>query len=106
MQGRPSELSHVSHVSHKTMRNVLKIARSPTIFSHSSCNAMAKNYRNVPDDVLVSSERKVAVLSWSCSSSDSSMLRAQIWRQRWNLVYHVAETAGRENVGIGKSVLC
>jgi membrane dipeptidase len=42
----------LSHVSHKTMRDVLDITKSPVMFSHSACYAMANNYRNVPDDVL------------------------------------------------------
>jgi membrane dipeptidase len=43
----------LSHVSHNTMRNVLDITKSPVMFSHSSCYALAENYRNVPDDVLL-----------------------------------------------------
>ena len=42
----------LSHVSHNTMRDVLRVTRSPVMFSHSSCYTLAKNYRNVPDDVL------------------------------------------------------
>jgi membrane dipeptidase len=42
----------LSHVSHDTMRDVLKVTRSPVMFSHSACYELAKNYRNVPDDVL------------------------------------------------------
>lgn len=42
----------LSHTSHDTMRDVLRMARSPVMFSHYGCYALAKNYRNVPDDVL------------------------------------------------------
>jgi membrane dipeptidase len=42
----------LSHVSHKTMSDVLDIAKSPVIFSHTACYKLARNYRNVPDGVL------------------------------------------------------
>jgi membrane dipeptidase len=42
----------LSHTSHNAMRQVLDIAQSPVIFSHSACYALAANYRNAPDDVI------------------------------------------------------
>ena len=42
----------ISHVSVDTMKDVLKITKSPIIFSHSSARAIADSPRNVPDDVL------------------------------------------------------
>lgn len=42
----------LSHTSHNAMRQVLDITRSPVIFSHSACYALAANYRNAPDDVI------------------------------------------------------
>jgi len=43
----------LSHVSADCMRAVLKVARAPVMFSHSSAQAVANHPRNVPDDVLV-----------------------------------------------------
>ncbi len=45
-------LVDLSHVSAEAMRDVLKIARAPVIFSHSSAQALNAHPRNVPDDVL------------------------------------------------------
>ena len=45
-------LVDLSHVSPDTMKAVLKIAKAPVIFSHSSARAIADHPRNVPDDVL------------------------------------------------------
>ncbi|MBL9161486.1 MAG: dipeptidase [Planctomycetaceae bacterium] len=42
----------ISHVSPAAMKAVLKVAKAPVIFSHSSARAVADHPRNVPDDVL------------------------------------------------------
>ncbi len=45
-------LVDLSHVSPAVMSNVLDIAESPVIFSHSSAWALTNNKRNVPDSIL------------------------------------------------------
>ena len=45
-------LVDISHVSADTMRDVLRVSRSPVIASHSSAYAIAAHPRNIPDDVL------------------------------------------------------
>ena len=42
----------LSHVSPAVMSNVLDIAESPVIFSHSSARAITDHRRNVPDSIL------------------------------------------------------
>ena len=45
-------LVDLSHVSADTMRDALKVAQAPVMFSHSSAAALDSSPRNVPDDVL------------------------------------------------------
>ena len=45
-------LVDLSHVSDETMKDALRVSKSPVIYSHSSARAIADHPRNVPDDVL------------------------------------------------------
>ena len=45
-------LVDLSHVSPDTMRDALRVAEVPAIFSHSSARAVCDSPRNAPDDVL------------------------------------------------------
>lgn len=47
-------LVDLAHVSHNVMRRVIAITKAPIIFSHSSAYSVCNQYRNVPDDVLLS----------------------------------------------------
>lgn len=45
-------LVDLSHVAPETMRDAIRVAEAPVIFSHSSARALVDHVRNVPDDVL------------------------------------------------------
>lgn len=41
-----------SHTGHRTVRDVLRVATKPVIFSHSNASAVHAHPRNVPDDLI------------------------------------------------------
>ncbi|KAJ5682213.1 hypothetical protein N7462_005378 [Penicillium macrosclerotiorum] len=93
----------LSHASHQTMRQVLEIARSPVIFSHSTCYAISKNYRNVPDDVIRSLKTNGGVLMvmfvkrfLNARDPDSADIETIV-----DHVMHIVELSGWDHVGIG-----
>lgn len=59
----------LSHVSFETMRDALRVSRSPVIFSHSSAYGVTQHVRNVPDDVLtlVGKKRGVVMVNYLTS---------------------------------------
>ena len=59
----------LSHVSFDTMRDALRVSRSPVIFSHSSAYAVTQHARNVPDDVLalVGKKRGIVMVNYLTS---------------------------------------
>lgn len=65
----------LSHVSVETMRDALRVSRSPVIFSHSSAYGVTQHARNVPDEVLalVSKKRGVVMVNYLTSYVSESM---------------------------------
>ena len=55
-------LVDLSHVSPETMRDAIRVAEAPVIFSHSSARGLVDHVRNVPDDVLQSLPRNGGVV--------------------------------------------
>ncbi|KKY18161.1 putative dipeptidase 1 [Phaeomoniella chlamydospora] len=93
----------LAHVSHRSMRDILDIARSPVIFSHSSCYALAQNYRNSPDDVLAMLKSNGGVIMvmfvkrfLNAENPDAANLETAV-----DHIMHVVEVAGWDHVGIG-----
>ena len=62
-------LVDLAHVSTETMKDALRITRSPVIFSHSSAWSVTNHDRNVPDDILraVAANRGVVMVNYLTS---------------------------------------
>lgn len=93
----------LSHVSHGTMRDVLAIARSPVIFSHSACYELAKNYRNVPDDVLrgLRVNGGVIMIMFVKRFLDTDNPESAGLERAVDHIMHVVKVAGWQHVGLG-----
>ncbi|KAF8858685.1 dipeptidyl aminopeptidase [Acephala macrosclerotiorum] len=93
----------LSHVSHKTMRDVLDITKSPVMFSHSACYALARNYRNVPDDVLerLRENGGVIMVFFVKRFLNSEHPDMADMETAMDHIFHVAKVAGWDHVGIG-----
>lgn len=93
----------LAHVSPQTMRDVLRVARAPVIFSHSGAYGVEKHLRNVPDDVLESVKWNggivmVPVISVFMNSAHPEEANVE------DVVDHIlwiAKVAGWEHVGLG-----
>ena len=62
-------LVDLAHVSTETMKDALRVTRSPVIFSHSSAWSVTNHDRNVPDDILraVAANRGVVMVNYLTS---------------------------------------
>jgi membrane dipeptidase len=82
---RISMLVDLSHVSPDTMRDALRVAEVPAIFSHSSARAVCDSPRNVPDDVLelLRDDNGVCMVTFVPTFVNPD---AAAWRQELNAV--------------------
>lgn len=76
-------LVDLSHVSADTMRDALRVAEVPAIFSHSSARAVCDSPRNAPDDVLESLRDNNGVCMVTFVPTFVSP-QAAAWRQELN----------------------
>jgi membrane dipeptidase len=76
-------LVDLSHVSADTMRDALRVAEVPAIFSHSSARAVCDSPRNAPDDVLESLRDNGGVCMVTFVPTFVSP-QAAAWRQELN----------------------
>jgi membrane dipeptidase len=93
----------LSHVSPQTMRDVLKIARAPVIFSHSGSYAMNQHLRNVPDDVLnmVKDNGGVVMVPVISIFMNTEHPEEATVEDVIDHILHIAKVAGWEHVGLG-----
>lgn len=95
----------LSHVSHKTMVDVLKIAKAPVMFSHSSAYSLTQHERNVRDDVLqmVKANGGVVCINFypGFIKKHGDSLDDVTIEDAAAHVKHIVDTIGWDHVGIG-----
>ncbi|KAH3669241.1 hypothetical protein OGAPHI_001362 [Ogataea philodendri] len=93
----------LSHVSYKTMVDVLKIAKAPVIFSHSSAYTITNHERNVRDDVLQMVKKNGGVV---CVNFVPSFIAREGVEEATiddcvEHVLHIVNLIGWDHIGIG-----
>jgi len=94
----------ISHVSSNTMRDALKVTRSPLIFSHSSARNVTNVSRNVPDDVLEKVRLNggiVMVNFYDCFVIEDCNAKNATVQDVVDHINHIREVAGVDHIGIG-----
>lgn len=96
-------LVDLAHASHQTMRDVLDVTRAPVLFSHTTCYALARNYRAAPDDVLARLRDNGGVLMVMfvrrfLNAEDPAAADVETVVDH---IMHVVQVAGWDHVGIG-----
>jgi membrane dipeptidase len=71
-------LVDLSHTHPETMRDAIRVSKSPVIFSHSNARALTEIPRNVPDDVIRMLPKNGGVLMVSFVSPFASQAAADV----------------------------
>ncbi|PMD38578.1 hypothetical protein L207DRAFT_568196 [Hyaloscypha variabilis F] len=93
----------LSHVSHQTMRDIMSITQAPVIFSHSGAYSVQRHLRHVPDDVLRSIKKNEGIVMATFVTRVLNMKNpeAATIHDVVDHIFHIAEVAGWECVGVG-----
>jgi membrane dipeptidase len=93
----------LSHVSHETMRDTLKHSEAPIIFSHTGAYALSQTLRFAPDDVIKDTAAKggIVMITFVNRFLRPDNPAAATIHDVVDHIWHVAELAGWEYVGVG-----
>ncbi len=94
-------LVDLSHVSSASMRDVLRVAEAPVIFSHSSARALTPHDRNVPDDILRQLPENGGLVMVTFVPAFVQQNGRATLADVADHIEHVRDVAGIDHVGIG-----
>lgn len=89
-----------SHSGYRTTLEAMEVTRSPFIFSHCCCAALAYHYRNVRDDQIKACAATGGMVGIAAIGAFLGDTRAQAESQ-FKHIDHVVNLVGPQHVGIG-----
>lgn len=101
---RVGMLLDLSHTGRKTAMDALEIATRPAVFTHSNADAVARHFRNLPDELAKACAATGGLVGVSSSNEYLGVQQSNPEAIFWHIDYYV-QLLGPDHVGMGFDVV-